>query len=267
MQQCNCAGGPLDPVTEYACGDVICTGCGVVLPEIVFERAPYVYAASEDRPRRGPAARVSTRRILYEGPSAITRAHADIVSLGRILGLDPSSRVIGAAKELYDDLAKMKCIRDTSGKMSKTHFVTAVLYLAFRIAGSPRPLQDFPSGRDALDAVKTARTLLSDKPYAASFQAGVSPESLVFRVVGSLGLDLESKKRLLTRIASVQSVVKNESLLEGRTPGGVLSAVMYRSTLDIGLNIPKKHIAQACDVCQGTMVKLAKELNHIDSTA
>lgn len=268
---CDCPDGPQDVVTDYKSGIVICTGCGVVLPEVVFEAAPFSdhhTAAANDDAFIPPKSMGQPRLADPDKFACVRKGFTQIEAFATSLGLDPSHTVVNAAKEIFRDISEKRTIRDRDGKLSRKCFAACALYFGFKVQRVRRSLKDFKHMCEDIHAVvKVFKDELRDKPYFDAMQDTVGAEDLVYKTIASVqnsaGLSVDQRVRLTKRIHDIQERVASQGILEGRTPEGVLSGVIYTAVLqeNLGNAVKKKHVHEACGVSGVTLNKAWKELS------
>lgn len=280
---CECAVGP-SLVTDWASGDVVCQGCGIVLEGHILDESPE-WTTREHEPDKSrvgaPNARLGTfldtagragagckkrkfrdtrtpREIgLKEGRDAV-----DACVSGLCLAI--GGTVCAAARELFELHFDKKGVRsDTRGAVA-----AAAVYLACKLENVGRELR-LVSGVCQVDlrALNAATTDLKDSlvdhPMYPKLAAGLSAEKLIDIYLDRLRLPAEQRKRAWREAVRLEEDLRARGVMDsGRKPRTLCCGILHVALGRAGCEVPKKELARACAVCQQTLDKVA---GHIDS--
>ena len=278
---CDCVGGP-QTITDWACGDVVCRGCGVVMEaHIIDERAAWQEADhqrqdhhhSDQRQRRDQRRdqrETQTQRrkrarveCAPEDPKeASLREGARVVDgFVAAFGQATTSNMAVTARELFRDLHEARGVRADVRRAT----AAAAVYYGFKLEGAGRELSmvsavcevDARALNSAANAFKEA---LHDRPYYPRLFDRLQAGKLVDVCLDRLRLDPAVRKRMW-RAAHRLDERLAEMLDCGRKPKSLCSGVLFLAAELEGIDgVGKKDIAAACCVNQQTVVNVVAHM-------
>ena len=283
MRECDCDGGPGPLVHDQRSGDTICTACACVVEALVFDERPEWF---EDRGARatGPGrdagllpqdnGAVFAGKRKFSGEDSHKRVRLGLREVERcagLVGIATEHAVTQVAKEYYRDFAAVRVVREPD----RTAAAAAAVYFGCKTGVTerdrvPRTMEEIAGAcelalRDVSAQAKVFKQALVGKDYyAALFHTVVAGDVLV-RAVGNVPatvLEGAKRQRVLARGRQLQELITRQGLLEGRTPAGVCSAVLYLAMCGElgGHAVHKPTVYRACNVAGATMAKALDEL-------
>ena len=272
---CDC--GTPDLVTDYARGEVVCRGCGVVVEAHMFSDRMEYYS-EETGPRAGPHAswilpeqpvvldNVPHRRRVMSNPDphlALRKLFDCIERMGHRFSKD----VQDTAKVLCRDLSERRTIRTSEWHL----YGAAALYTATKMVGNGvgRSKKEVASmfahlGVTVLALTATAkqfRKALTGAAYAPQLAKGLDAGDLINRSVDNLvaQAQLDDRTKNAVKRAARDLVDRLPAReLEGKMPGSVCSGVVACVLDELGVPYTKKLAASSCDVSCATLEKMAR---------
>lgn len=275
---CDCAGGPT-PITDWACGDVVCRECGVVVEGHIIDESPEwrvhegedyadkcrVGAASASlgtyldgmgggsrKRRRGP--------VLEPGEQSLRdglRVVADFVGRFR---QSSTGAIARTARMLFEDAHAVRPVRSDI----RNPTAAAAVYLACKLEDTARELRQVAEvcqiDQKALNAATAdLKVALRERPYHLRLYATLEASKLLDIFLDKLGLDPTDRKRAWR--ASQALAGRLRSLLDcGRKPRTICSGLLYVAMQDEGIATSKKDVTEACAVCQQTLDKVVAQI-------
>ena len=284
---CDCAGGPT-PLTDWACGDVVCSACGVVVEGHILDESPEWRNhgggddhSREDRSRVGPAdprGRLGTylatgvnKRMCRglagrEDPKEVALTDG-LKTIDRFVGfmrLSTTSTIAATAKELFTDLHEAKGVRGDNRRAA----AAAAVYYGCKLENSGRELrlvstvcQVDPRALNA--ATSEYKAELAAKAYYprlfATLQAGKLIDVFLDRLVAGGGL-AAGRRKAVWRAAHQLDEVLMDGMDCGRKPRTICSGILFVAAQQEGVAVGKKDITEACSVCQQTLDKVVAQI-------
>lgn len=290
---CDCADGPT-PVTDWACGDVVCCACGVVVEGHIIDESPewrrgggggddghrggggpssapervgmpdsrgrpggtfLVVHGTNKRLCRGMAAREEpAEAALYRGLEVLT----ELLGAMRL----PSSGVIaGTARELFTDLHEERAVRcDTRRALA-----AAAVYYGCKLENAGRELRLVSDvcGVDAraLNAATSEyKAALGSRAYYPRLFATLQAGKLIDVFLDRLRLPAEQRRRVWRTAHQLDEAVL-DAMDCGRKPRTICSGILYVAARQEGVDaVGKKEITEACNVCQQTLDKVVAQI-------
>lgn len=283
---CDCADGPT-PVTDWSCGDVVCSACGVVVEGHILDESPEWRNhgdehGREDRSRVGaadPRGRLGTYLATSDGSKrlcrglagredpkevALTEGLRTIDQFVGFLRLSTTSAISTTAKELFSDLHWAKGVRSDNRRAA----AAAAVYYGCKLENSGRELrlvsavcQVDPRALNA--ATSEYKAELVSKAYYprlfATLQAGKLIDVFLDRLVAGGGLRAEQRKGVW-RAAHQLDEVLVDTMDCGRKPRTICSGILFVAAQQEGVAVGKKEVTEACCVCQQTLDKVVAQI-------
>lgn len=276
---CDCALGS-SLVTDWASGDVVCQGCGVVVEGHILDEAPEWTTREHeaDRSRVGaPNAVLGTfldagghlckkrkfrdtrtpREIsLKEGRDAVDACVSSLcLAIGGTVGR--------AARELFELHFDKKGVRSDTRPV----LAAAAVYLACKLENVGRELR-LVAGACQVDlrALNAATTDLKDSlvdhPQYPKLAAGLSAEKLIDIYLDRLRLPADQRKRVWREAVRLEEDLRARGVMDsGRKPRTLCCGILHVALRRAGCcEVPKKELAKACAVCQQTLDKVAAHI-------
>ncbi len=281
---CECLNGHPTVITDWACGDMVCCGCGVVLESHVMDESAewrdWPVVVSSERHHHQPAAKRRRTRTLDDTRELwAAEGLRDVDRVVSCFGQSTTGAIAARARELFTDLAT--CKQGSNGSCDRGALVAAAAYYAFKIEGVGRELQTVCDACDvapthmraALDEYKER---LVGKPYYSALFSRVTADALLNvaldKLVAAGALDASARKevwrlamRLLDRLGHVMDC--------GRKPKTLCCGIVYLAAQQhlaaqqsSQKKVAKKDVAAACGVCQQTLDKIVAYIRARDTT-
>jgi transcription initiation factor TFIIB len=154
MDRCPDCGGLL--ITDYEKGEVVCTQCGLVVAEAVVDAGPEWRAFEKEERARAAPLKLVVKTDMVARPEhgvqwlKLAKFHRDILHgferrLTKIGGeLKHVRECVGLPQRAAEEAeALVKRYFDVVGSLPPEAVAVAVLWIAAKAAGAPRPLEDF----------------------------------------------------------------------------------------------------------------------------
>lgn len=289
---CDCP--RLDPaalVTDWASGDVVCCRCGVVVEGHILDESPEWRnhddgTGPQDRSRAGggldrhgrptgtylDAGPGKRRRVATAGidprDAALDEGLRQVERFVAAFGLSATSVVATTAKELFEDVHATRAVRsDTRQAMA-----AAAVYFGCKMEQAGRELRQVAAvcGVDprALNAATADyKDALAGKAYYPALLATLPPGTLIDIFLDRLRLPPDQRKRVWRAAQRLDRAV--QSLVDcGKKPRTICSGVLYLALQQEGVaSVTKKHITEACSVCQQTLDKAVAHIRRATASA
>lgn len=250
---CFCTDGPQQLVTDWARGDVVCAGCGVVLEAHLMDDLEEYAEWGASRP--GPTLK---RPVLEPREAALAGGLATVDRFVSLFGQSTAGGVACTARQLFGDVhGSKKSVRADA-------CAAAAVYYAFKMEGVGRELR-FVAAVCGVDmralhaAVADFKDTLRDKDYYPRLFARLHAGMLLDVFIDRLRLPRDQRTRLW-RAAHRLDEELSASLDSGRKPRTLCSGVLWLAAQVERLDIDKRDLAAACAVCPQTMDKMAASL-------
>ena len=291
LGMCDCAPEAPLPVTDWACGDVICERCGVVVEGHILDETPEWRNhehGGPDKSRVGAPVSVldatsraftacqgtylalaGGRRVcasasrMDPGEAALLEGLRLVEQLVAGMGLLSTCAVAVTAKELFSDINASKPVRSDCRRA----MAAAAVYYAFKLEGSGREMrlvcQVCHVSMKALNAATSEfKDQLRDKAYYSRLFAPLQAGKLIDLFLDRLRLAPEERKRVW-RAASQLDEQLVDLLDCGRKPRTICSGLLYLACLAEKSRVGKPDIAGACGVCQQTLDKVVAHIREL----
>lgn len=284
---CDCVAPDL--VTDWASGDVVCRGCGVVVEGHILDESREWRAHEQDgagggtdrrragggvdrqgRPTGtyleaagGPAKR---RRFVCaeRGDAGLHEGLRQVESFVADFGLSTTCSIAGTAKELFEDLHGIKCVRSDTRRA----VAAAAVYFGCKMERAGRELrlvaQVCEVDPKALNAATNEfKRALAGKPYYAALLATMPAGTMLDIFLDRLKLSADQRKRVWRTASSLDRLLQGRFDC-GRKPRTICSGIVWVALQREGIDhVTKKHVTDACAVCQQTLDKVVA---HIRAT-
>lgn len=287
---CDCAGGPTI-VTDWSSGDVLCSACGVVMEGHILDETPEWRRHDDDARREADHIRVGNRApathqdrhlqgTYLEMPRGATgrkrrccgikdtpkqqalKAGLDAIDVSVVaFGLGHTSQVAVTARELFEHVHAIKGVRSDV----RDAYAASALYFGFKLEGVARELRLVAAmcgvePRALNAAINDFKDVLRDKPYYHRLFAPLQAGKLIDIFLDRLRLPPDQRKRVWrTAHALDESMVTRLDC--GRKPRTICSGLLYIACQREGVEaVTKKHVMDACDVCQQTLDKIVAHM-------
>lgn len=276
---CDCGDVPTGPlVTDWASGDVVCSACGVVVEAHLLDDGPewHNHGGDADRSRVGPAdprGRLGTvldRRVVGRGvvgrddEQSLTDGLRVVDELLGCLRLSTTCAVAVTAKELFGDLHEAKGVRSDARRAA----AAAAVYYGCKLENVGRELRHVAATcgvdqRALNSATNEYKAELAARPYYhrlfAALQAGRLIDAYLDALVACGGVPAAQRRRVWRAAHQL-----DEALLDamdcGRKPRTICSGILYVAARQEGVDCGKKHVVEACRVCQQTLDKVVAQI-------
>jgi transcription initiation factor TFIIIB Brf1 subunit/transcription initiation factor TFIIB len=228
--------------TETRGGIETCTECGEILKNtIVHDREWRNYNNTGKDPARVQKRKTDERSIFKD-----------------VHGLGFSNKIVSIANDLYTDVAKGNIFRGNCRKA----IIFACIFHAYKSTGQPKTheklIKLFKLSRKAgLKGLKHV-TLNSTSPLLRG--GHITAEHLINEIMNTFSASAEQK----ADVATLYKQIKNKSSnLNRARPNSVASGLVYYWIVSKGIQITLKEFADACNLSDITITKIAKEVGHI----
>ena len=228
--------------TETRGGIETCTECGEILKNtIVHDREWRNYNNTGKDPARVQKRKTDERSIFKD-----------------VHGLGFSNKIVSIANVLYTDVAKGNIFRGNCRKA----IIFACIFHAYKSTGQPKTheklIKLFKLSRKAgLKGLKHV-TLNSTSPLLRG--GHITAEHLINEIMNTFSASAEQK----ADVATLYKQIKNKSSnLNRARPNSVASGLVYYWIVSKGIQITLKEFADACNLSDITITKIAKEVGHI----
>ncbi|KYR02804.1 transcription initiation factor IIB [Tieghemostelium lacteum] len=283
-----CKNNDPDIVEDYAKGDLICRGCGVVLGDrIIDEHSEWrTFSNSESTgadPNRvggptnpllreaalsttigkgakdtGSLSKLQNRNALGSGDRNLLAAFSEIGRMVDRLGLPQT--IHDKANELYRMMDDRKPLR---GK-SADGMMAAALYMACRIDGTTRQFKEIAiltSNVTKVDISRCYKTMKDSLSDYISLQT-ITSEDFITRYCSELKLPLDVKKSA----EHVSKTAQDMGIVSGKSPISVTAASIYMVSQCSTEKRSQKEISNISGISEVTIKNTYKDLyNHRES--
>lgn len=269
---CDCFGGSKWLITDWASGDVVCRGCGVVVEGHILDEAPeWTHReGAPDKSRVGmPSAELGTvldtkRRKLHDASQtsrdrALREGLELVDSFVTQFRLSTTSAIAVTARDLYRDFDAARGVRNDNRRC----VAGASLYFACKIENMGRELRLVANvcGLDRKQFHATTadfKECLEGKPYHELMFQTLHPSKLVDIFLDRLHLPSEDRKRVWKTAMDLCDILGAQGLVDsGRKPRTLCGGVVWVALRVQSVDVSKKDVSEACDVCQQTLDKAA----------
>ena len=279
-------------VTDVDRGEVLCSGCGLVLIEKTIDNHQSFSRSSKDGTQTNTTSGPSTSLTMYDkglytlmgtnkdsaGHSINGKAKSTFTRLrlwDQRSKSNTLSRNMGKAFTTLDSLrVKLGIPESTSEKAayiyrkaiekklargrSVTPLITASLYVACRESGITRSLNDVASAANVRRRIlsRTVRTLV--KTLELNLQQ-YDENAFISKICNTLSISEKTKRgavKILTKL-------KDAGVSEGKNPVALAAASVYLSNLQNNENIVQNNIAKAAGVSAVTVRNRTFEIKKI----
>jgi transcription initiation factor TFIIIB Brf1 subunit/transcription initiation factor TFIIB len=260
-------------VTDWACGDVVCQSCGVVVEGHMIDDTPEWrnHEDDTDKSRVGMAgADLGTFMDFNHsgtGSAGVSRAiHRDdprgqaladglklVDACAVAVGMASTSAVASLARDMYRDFVAIKGMVRSDFRQATA---ASTIYLSFKAQGLAREMR-FVSNACAVDAralsgaARDVKDALKEKPYGAKLGTALRFGGLVDvfldRMVHGGSMTIEDRKKVW-REATALDAVASERVDCGCKPRTLCSGLLFLAIKRVGVSIAKKEVATACGV-------------------
>ena len=255
--RCECDGPP-SVVIDWAQGDRVCQGCGVVLEGHVLDAAsaggPGLHHQHYYEEHRAPTREGSARDAsVREGMRLVDHAVSQFA-------LSTTGTVAATAKELFRDMCDARGVRSDA----RPARVAATLYHAFRMEGVARELRLVSRAcgvepRALRAASNECKEALVSRPYYARLFTRAPAEAHLDVFLNRMDLVPVDRKRLW-RAARRMMERLGDAMDCGRKPRSLCCGVLYLAAGEEGIAASKDDVAAACEVCIQTLDKVVAHL-------
>lgn len=287
---CDCPSvDPAALVTDWASGDVVCCRCGVVLEGHILDESPEwrnhdpsTARGGGDKSRAGGGLdrhgaptgtylevphkrrRCATAQDRRDPRDAALDEGARLVeAFVTAFGLSATSTVAATAKELFEDVHAARAMRsDTRHAMA-----AAAVYFGCKMEQAGRELRQVAAvcgvGVKALNAATAEyKDALAGKAYYPALLATLPPGTLIDIFLDRLRLPPDQRKRVWRAAQALDRSV--QSLVDcGKKPRTICSGILFLALQQEGIaTVTKKHITEACSVCQQTLDKVVAHIRQ-----
>jgi len=268
--------------TDASSGNVLCTDCGRVIESCMIDEAPEWNGDGMENSRCGPA----IDDLLGGDASAIlldTR-RSDIRSVQKYhkqLSMDYRQRALYAvfsdiskacaamhlpetvvfqAKEMYRDL---KEVRISRGMVHKA-LISACVYYACKVQrqeGLSRSRTTI-AGAFGVDekamsaACKLFKEVTMGRPYHDALFDTMHTTDMVHRVMSTFQFQRDTRMRVMRSVRDLDDAVRASGALDGKSPCSILAAILCVVFEKLGIDMPKKTVADRCETSVVTLNKM-----------
>jgi transcription initiation factor TFIIB len=259
MDKCPVCGGRV--ITDYERGEVVCTQCGLVVAETVDAGPEWRAFDKEERARAAPL-KLVVKTDMAARPEhglrwlRLAKFHRDILHglerrLAKIGGeLKHVRECVGLPQRAAEEAeALVKRYFDVVGSLPPEAVAVAVLWIAAKAAGAPRPLEDFLKCSRAEE--RRVRRVARRLKEVMKLGRRPSIEDYVKTLAARVNLPAPTVK------AALDILERNRRLLVGRNPWIWAAAALWASSKKRGL---LKRLAEAAGTTPPSMRDAAKKL-------
>lgn len=185
---------------------------------------------------------------------ALFHSYAQFDRVGKhTMGLPDS--VMDQAKVIYRKFSEEKLTRGAVRNGIKAHCILS----ACKTAGVSRSYQEVADafGIPVKDISRTTDIFAEVSGIASD--CGVESNDLVLRLFKQLPMFPEKNLIKMKAIRACEDAQENPMLMS-KTPKGILSAVVFRTLVECGVDITREVVAECCGVSIPTMLKIEKLL-------
>lgn len=284
--------GKREPVMDSDQGEVICSGCGLVLEDVMMDQRPewraYTHEEKEARSRVGSPITL----LQYDKGLSTTFKPHENASGGRLssktrfkmrrlrqwnirLRIRSSiarnlSQAMMELNNLADKLHIPKAVREEAALIyrkslnnglvrgrSIAAIAAASLYAACRISGTPRSLDEMveASSRKRGEIARCYRLVHRELDLKMPIDG---PEKYVSKIASKVGL---SQKVQNTAIDILKKAREMRGIV-GKGPAGIAAAALYIASMQEGDRVTQKKLAQASGVTEVTVRNRYKGLSE-----
>lgn len=268
-------------------GDTLCTQCAVIVESHMLDQSPEWYGDTNARanlpgrydeylgPQLGTTLGGGVKKR-YAEPDPHSQKRAGLKEIERLMGLmkfDSDHLFCQSAKMIFSDYADARKQQSRTVRINEMTLVAAgALYFGYKShqqVGSSRGVAEICEEcgvrmNDLTGVLKDYKNLLTDKPYHKTLFVTVVPEDLLIRTVDKIEFEnVAVKNQVLKRSREMFETIRQQSLLEGRTPKTVLSAVLFRACNEASAKVTKTILFTACGVSNVIMNKAIHDLQKL----
>ena len=256
---CECAGDPAAaPVYDSASGDLVCTGCGVVVEAY---HAVDTKEWFEDRDARADAPSI----VPHLKTDSQTNAYRTLMDGLACLKLPRTHRVALTAVEILLKVMDRSTVR----RDVQAGVTAACAYAAFKVEGETRDV-GVVARAFAVAVVDISRVMervtdaLEGTPLAARLvTARVHPRNLVPDFASRLEIPTPRRKTIAARALAKGAALGDEAHQMGREPRTICAALIAEAAAELGVALPPGAVERACGVCAQVLNVARKELVRV----
>lgn len=266
---CDCVDGPT-PVTDWGRGDVVCCACGVVVEGHILDDCHVTFDDDDSNVKRRAAEAPELSRAAKRAKTLRDSREASLADGLRVVDdfvacmrQPVTGGIAHVARELFADLHQHKPVRSDFRRAA----AAAALYYAFKLerAGRELKLVARVCGVDvrALNAATSEyKAALKHKPYYPRLFCTLQAGQLIDVFLDRLRLPAEQRRRAW-RSAHQMDEALIETMDCGRKPRTISCGILYLAMRAENIDVGKKAVAEACDVCQQTLDKVANQIRQL----
>ena len=278
--------------TDFSQGIIVCTSCGVIQEDSLIDESPEWNSGQDDGQKdpsrcgcpvnpllaksslstmigKGGGSRFWLLRKIHQQNSMDYDERARYHVFEYISKLTESSNlpniITHKAKYYYKILNERKLSR---GSVRQGLISCCILY-ACKACKVPRSVKEISiiTNVDVVkinSAVKIFCDLMSDIIEQDNCDESTNPDDLISRFCNCINLERTLQFNLIRSVRHYNSLLSNSSLLVGKTPAAITSALVYYSLKKLDLQINKKSLCKNHNI---SIVTLNKIVNIIEQNS
>ncbi|MCC6013815.1 MAG: transcription initiation factor IIB family protein [Candidatus Verstraetearchaeota archaeon] len=237
-------------------GELICRNCGLVIEDHSCDFYRYHLIKNNDEIiKNKKEERVKVIRL--KKLALISRGYEERVLRTAINELNRLVSKLNIPNFIKDEaLTIFKKVRKIKKRLPIKATIVASLYVACKINGIPRTLDEMIDSCDKKDVWRVYKYIIMNKIVKNTL---MEPEAYLSKICSSVGADEEVFKKSLEIIRKT----KEYGLLNGRVPYKFAAAVVYYAALILGRKLSQSKIAKSTHVSEVTIRNIVRKISSI----
>ena len=297
IQKCSaCESSLIDDITN---GEIICSGCGIVVAEQMEDHGPEVKSTRlEDKMKLaratgqttysqhdlGIATEISMGSKDFSGKSInseIANQMNNLRKWQKRVRISSSrdrrlSNVLGKISEVSQNCSLPKNVVETASKIYRSldgkdiqvkgksvlSISAAVIYLACKQCAIVRSLDEIIQGTTPMKEAK-AKTKLASRYYRTlvmELGTVTAPVLTMDKYISKIANMTNTDTRVERLALEIAVKTKNRSITDGKAPNGIAAAYLYVSSILLGQSILQRDVSSVSGVTEVTIRNRCKEI-------
>ena len=289
-------------VDDMQNGEIICSGCGMVVDEQVADYGPETVSSNlEDKMRLaratgqttysqhdlGISTTISISAKDFSGKSISYKVASQMHTLRkwqqRVRVSSPKERrlanVLTKMNDICDSISLPKNVLETASMIyrnmdgrvevkgkSTVSIAAATVYMACKQCDVVRSLEEICKGICAPKDVKSKTKLAARYYRIMVMEMGqvTAPVVSIDKYISKIANMTHTEVRVARLALEISEKAKNSSVIDGKDPNGIAAAYLYMSSVLLGQNILQKDVSAIAGVTEVTIRNRCKEIltNH-----
>ena len=297
IQKCSACESSL--IDDVANGEIICSGCGIVVAEQMEDHGPEVKSTRlEDKMKLaratgqttysqhdlGIATEISMGTKDFSGKtinSEIANQMTNLRKWQKRVRISSSrdrrlSNVLGKISEVSQNCSLPKNVVETASKIYRSldgkdiqvkgksvlSISAAVIYLACKQCAIVRSLDEIIQGTTPMKEAK-AKTKLASRYYRTlvmELGTVTAPVLTMDKYISKIANMTNTDTRVERLALEIAVKTKNRSITDGKAPNGIAAAYLYVSSILLGQSILQRDVSSVSGVTEVTIRNRCKEI-------